>query len=597
MTKKFLLDDEVSEVANFRVNSDYAKRYEERKRKQEIGQRKFTNDFKVFFIYFSFLVEDKYKARLAKKGVFKTSESKDDAENSSDYSDSESDEEEDEFGELLTPAVDAQILKTLSDIRSGSAKIYDPSVNFFDAKQLEAIEKEWLAKHGESNKAKMSRNEKPVTLKDYHRKLLLSGAYSNETQGGEEEEEKEFEQESSEITHVQEQEKLKKEIKAAFQADASASDEEEDLFKKRPRSVQEIARDEEDYRNFLLENLSTADNAKESMSDWLNYRAGKDSSNRPEQSKDDAFLIDYVLNKGWMDKTQSRLPSYDQIVAEASASEEELEKAEEFEAVLNFRFEQEGGTQVQTYARDIEGSLRRPDTKRKDAREAANQRKDEQKARKAEELKRLKNLKFAEIQGKLENIQKVAKTQNLPEEELMEELADGDFDPAKHDALMAKIAMNVERDEYDEKPDFSDISDVESVAEEQEEIVKTKSVKKARKAFKSLLKDGKEGETDKNLSAALEELYQLDYEDLIGDIPCRFKYQRVEPSTFGMKVDEILEADDVDLNRYFALKKLAPYRPADVLERDIQRYANPKRLRDLRKNIKSKSKQQNKNKY
>jgi protein KRI1 len=539
-------------------------------------------------------VEDKYKAKLAK-------EKQDDSDDSSDYSDSESDEEEDESGELLTPAVDAQILKTLSDIRSGSAKIYDSSVNFFDAQQLEAIQKEWRAKHGESNKAKLAKNEKPVTLKDYHRELLLSGKWK---------EDREEDQEEPVLSHVQEQEMLRKEIKAAFKASSSASEEEEEeegegnLFKKRARSAEEVAREEEDYRNFLLENLATAENAKESMSDWLNYRAGFDTTGNTgtAQSKDDAFLIDYVLNKGWMDKAQSRLPSYDQIVAEASASEEELERADEYEAALNFRFEQEGGAQVQTFSRTIEGSLRRPETKRKDARAVAKERKSEEKVRKAEELKRLKNLKFAEIRAKLEKIQKVAETPELPEDDLMDELAGGDFDAVKHDALMAKIAQKVNDYDGDEKPEFSDISDceseksIDSVADDDDEVemkIKTKSVKKARKAFKSILKQT-QGET--GMSAALEELYQLDYEDLIGDIPCRFKYQRVEPSTFGLKIDDILEADDAELNRYFALKKLAPYRAAEVMERDIEKYATSKRLRDLRQNVKQKKKKNNNNK-
>lgn len=41
MTKKLLLDDDDNDNAEvFKVNQEYAKRYEERKRKQELGQRK-----------------------------------------------------------------------------------------------------------------------------------------------------------------------------------------------------------------------------------------------------------------------------------------------------------------------------------------------------------------------------------------------------------------------------------------------------------------------------------------------------------------------------------------------------------------------------
>jgi protein KRI1 len=47
-------------------------------------------------------------------------------------SDSESDESEDEYGEELTPAVDAALLRTLAKIRRKDPEIYDSSVGVFD---------------------------------------------------------------------------------------------------------------------------------------------------------------------------------------------------------------------------------------------------------------------------------------------------------------------------------------------------------------------------------------------------------------------------------------------------------------------------------
>lgn len=56
-----------------------------------------------------------------------------------------------------------------------------------------------------------------------------------------------------------------------------------------------------------------------------------------------------------------------------------------------------------------------------------------------------------------------------------------------------------------------------------------------------------------------EELYHLDYEDIVADIPCRFKYRQVEPVDYGLTVEDILLAKDSELNKYVGLKKISGY--------------------------------------
>lgn len=42
-------------------------------------------------------------------------------------------------------------------------------------------------------------------------------------------------------------------------------------------------------------------------------------------------------------------------------------------------------------------------------------------------------------------------------------------------------------------------------------------------------------------------------------IPCRFKYKEVEPEGFGLTAEEILLADDSELNKFVSLKHISAY--------------------------------------
>jgi protein KRI1 len=380
------------------------------------------------------------------------------------------------------------------------------------------------------------------------------------------------------------------------------------------------------------------------------------------------FSGSYVLNRGWLEnpnaapkgkaskkpkpKRNNEADLSSEGEGEAGLSDVDSEdsfdsRAEAFENAYNFRFEElEGGeaeAQIQSYARNPIGSVRRTEDKRKKEREERAKRKQEEKEVKKKEIDRMRELKRKSIVDRLKKLKEATGSTNVDFERFQ---LDNEFDPEEHDRLM----QGAFDDEYyggqdeDGKPTWDDDIEIDGINDnkgkkskskkaaiemdadfmEQDEPIDAKKLSKAekkklkkREKAKAKKKEEEQGgqsmdvgeeemnaevvddveevdylnpeERKRKMEEAMDEYYGLEYEDMIGDQPTRFKYTPVTKSAFGLTPEEILLADDEDLKGVVSLKRLQPYRdgkkrPSDlnVRVKEFRRKFYQDREKDLR---------------
>ncbi|KAL1451189.1 hypothetical protein WDU94_003473, partial [Cyamophila willieti] len=84
----------------------------------------------------------------------------------------------------------------------------------------------------------------------------------------------------------------------------------------------------------------------------------------------------------------------------------------------------------------------------------------------------------------------------------------------------------------------------------------------------------------------VDEYYGLEFEDLIGgDLACRFKYKRVVPNSYGLTVDEILAADDKELNKWCSVQKIYSQRAPHVEKNEVNVYKERAKNEDLKRKL------------
>mmetsp|Transcript_58732 Transcript_58732/g.128930 ORF Transcript_58732/g.128930 Transcript_58732/m.128930 type:complete len:700 (+) Transcript_58732:68-2167(+) len=364
-------------------------------------------------------------------------------EDDDSYSETDS---EDEQGALLTDKVEDQIFNTLKRIRNKDPKIYDEETVFFKDDDFEDEDA------GPGEKAP---KEKKVTLKDHLRTTLLEEGAEALTKA---EEEYEAEGKKKNSSKSEEQD-LRKAIISAAHNDDGEGDDDDDLFTIKEKTPAQMKKEQEEYEAFeakKAKDRARIRNAKDVTEFW---------DDEAELDDNEKFLRDYIMNKAWQETTsmQPKIKGDD----DSDESEEQLDKADDFEREYNFRFEMEDGQQIQGHKRNPENSVRQKNDKRKRQRQEKAERKEEEKIRRIEELKRLKNIKKKEIMKRLQQIAEVTGNEEIPIGSIN---LDAEFDPDKHDEEMGVIFDK----KYEEAEDNIDEDDL--LAAPTEELDVSKSV-------------------------------------------------------------------------------------------------------------------------
>ncbi|KAI1378318.1 Krr1-domain-containing protein [Hypoxylon crocopeplum] len=565
-------DDESDGGVKLQINTEYAKRFEHNKKREELQR-----------------LEEKFKSKQANGDKSK-----------GENDDSSSDETEDENGFLATEDLDADISATLQAIKTKDPRLYDGSTSFF-----RPIEEGDITE----NATVKQKKEKPVFLQDYHREKILRGDTGADFD----------EEEIPSRTYAQEQDDLqqtiKDEIKAQLEAEdgAESSDSDEGFVKAKAQAKPA-------FENGI--HPSRAEKIK------VPKPKLEDADKDPE-----LFLSNFMSSRAWVEENGTNWQAFESDDGDDEKADEwEAAYNLRFEDPNKSNEVLKSYSRNVVAAR----SVRRDDkTARKRQRETERENKEEEKQKRKEERARLRRLKLDEAETKVKKIKKAAglSGKTLKDEELQKLLEDAwendkweehlkkTFDEQYYaaaeeevsedeDDVDANKSKKIKKPKWDDDidikdliPDFEDgerpnisLTDDEQVREEENEDVddaedtpaaKRQKTSKERKREKLESQKALRQERAK-LEAFVDAKMDLDNPEVLAGSsssskPTGFAYRDTRPESFGLTTRDILMASDADLNQYAGLKKLAHFRPADKQAKDRKRLGKKARLRQWRK--------------
>ena len=539
------------------------------------------------------IVQEKYGKDVSTVSRQKALPNNDDDDGTETSTDSE---EEDDEGLLASEALDKQIQDTLELIRRKDPRVYDEKVTFFTDLDDEAQDGRGLE----------SRSEKPMYLSDYHRRNLLEGAASTETQ------------DDGPMSYAQQQHDLKNVIVKEMHAAANGN----------INSSEDGGSDDDSDDEFLVRKPPPPQ--KESRIMQSKVKTPKLDLEIAEKDPE-TFLSNFMSTRAWVPAAGSDFQPFE------SDDEEDDRRAELFEEAYNLRFEdpQASNEKLLSHARDTAAkySVRKEFTNpRKKAREAEQIKKEAARQAREEEKARYRKLKVSEVEEKIRRIKDAAglRGKSLQEQDWSSFLdegwdderweqemqkrfgdsyyADHDSDDSnevkgksnrkikkpkwKDDIDIDDLVPNFDATEH-EKPQFS-LTDDETTADgapiESNEgsnlasVVKPKSKPNSNKRLERD-EHRKEARIERRkIEQLVDESMKVDesLSNFSKKHASHFRYRETSPIAYGLTPHDILMASDSQLNQYAGLKKMAAFRDSDKKRKDKRRLGKKARLRQWR---------------
>ncbi len=471
--------------------------------------------------------------------------------------------------------VDNTLIKTLEMIKRKDPAVYDKNFKAFPDDSL-AFGKPITADGDANNdtsagsKTKKSKGDsQSVTLKDYFRAKLLAAAEKGHADLDDIDRGAVLDADdavaAAPASYHEEAAASKKAFLSALGDDTAAAAG-DSWFVAKAKSAGQSQEEAEQAKAFVagLKGKKLAKGDKQ----FLDFIVSSETALNPQER----WLRQYVWGDGWKKGAGA---------AGASGSddddEEHVEQMEEFETKYNFRFEEPGATVVTAYGRKegegFEASLRRKDNSRSEKRKRREERQAKEKQQRKEELKTLRNLKKQEAQAKLEQLRAEAGKKKISKKILKSSALDEDFDEDEHDRMMQAMFDDDYYDEEEEEDALralglsKDDDGIDEAAAEEDLDAMLKLKGKQRPKDKGKASEAQQKFIEKELA----EVDAADFEDVIGDLPTRFKYREVPAISIKSKAQpltplQILTMDDEELNKLEPLKIIAaPYRSVLVV--------------------------------